>query len=80
MRRRLWRDPYPPRSLRPDYPPWLQEIVLHCLEIEPAWRYPSAAQVAFDLSHPNEVKLTQRSERLKRDSGPRCCGGASTRI
>jgi len=67
MRRRLWRDPYPPRSLKPDYPPWLQEIVLHCLEIEPAWRYPSAAQVAFDLSHPSEVKLTQRSERLKRD-------------
>src|SRR5207253_4762522 len=25
MRRRLWRDPYPPRKLRPDYPPWLQE-------------------------------------------------------
>jgi serine/threonine protein kinase len=67
MRRRLWRDPYPPRALRPDYPPWLQEIVLHCLEIEPAWRYPTAAQVAFDLSHPGEVKLTQRSERLKRD-------------
>jgi serine/threonine protein kinase len=67
MRRRLWRDPYPPRALRPDYPPWLQEIVLHCLEIEPAWRYPTAAQLAFDLSHPSEVKLTQRSERLKRD-------------
>jgi serine/threonine protein kinase len=67
MRRRLWLDPYPPRSLKPDYPPWLQEIVLHCLEIEPAWRYPTAAQVAFDLSHPSEVKLTRRSERLKRD-------------
>jgi len=35
MRRRLWRDPYPPRKLRPDYPPWLQEIALRCLEIEP---------------------------------------------
>jgi serine/threonine protein kinase len=67
MRRRLWRDPVPPRRLRPDYPPWLQEIVLHCLEIEPAWRHPTAAQLAFELSHPAEVKLTQRSERLKRD-------------
>ncbi len=67
MRRRLWRDPVPPRQLRSEYPPWLQEIVLHCLEIEPAWRYPTAAQLAFDLSHPNEVKLTQRSEKLKRD-------------
>jgi serine/threonine protein kinase len=67
MRRRLWRDPMPPRRLRADYPAWLQEIVLRCLEIEPAWRYPTAAQLAFDLSHPNEVKLTARSERVKRD-------------
>jgi serine/threonine protein kinase len=67
MRRRLWRDPVPPRRLRPDYPPWLQEIVLRCLEIEPAWRIPTAAQLAFDLSHPDQVKLTKRSERLQRD-------------
>src|SRR5664280_1786733 len=67
MRRRLWRDPMPPRRLKPDYPPWLQEIVLRCLEIEPAWRYPTAAQLAFDLSSPTQVKLTKRSERLKRD-------------
>lgn len=67
MRRRLWRDPPPPRRLMPDYPPWLQEIVLRCIEIEPAWRYPTAAQLAFALSHPSEVKLTARSQRLKRD-------------
>lgn len=67
MRRRLWRDPVPPRALRPDYPLWLQEIVLRCLEIRPAWRHPSAAQLAFDLSHPGEVKLTARSEKLRRD-------------
>jgi len=67
MRRRLWRDPVPPRRLKPDYPPWLQEIVLRCLEIQPAWRYPTAAQLAFDLSHPDQVKLTKRSERLTQD-------------
>ena len=67
MRRRLWRDPHPPRRLRADYPPWLQEIVLRCLEIEPVWRYPTAAQLAFDLGHPDQVRLTGRSERLKRD-------------
>ena len=67
MRRRLWRDPYPPRQLRADYPPWLQEIVLRCLEIEPAWRHPTASQLAFDLGHPDQVKLTARSERLARD-------------
>ena len=67
MRRRLWRDPYPPRKLQADYPPWLQEIVLRCLEIEPVWRYPTASQLAFDLGHPDQVKLTARAERLKRD-------------
>jgi eukaryotic-like serine/threonine-protein kinase len=67
VRRRLWRDPHPPRRYRHDYPPWLQEIVLRCLEIEPAWRYPTAAQLAFDLGHPGEVKLTARSEKLQRD-------------
>ena len=67
MRRRLWRDPYPPRQLRDDYPPWLQEIVLRCLEIEPAWRHPTASQLAFELGHPDQIKLTARSERLARD-------------
>ena len=67
MRRRLWRDPYPPRQLRADYPPWLQEVVLRCLEIAPHQRYPTASQLAFDLGHPDQVKLTARSERMKRD-------------
>src|SRR6478736_2084799 len=67
MRRRLWRDPYPPRKLKSDYPPWLQEIVLRCLEIEPVWRQPTASQLAFELAHPDQVKLTARSERLNRD-------------
>ncbi len=67
MRRRLWRDPHPPRWLKADYPPWLQEIVLRCLEIEPAKRYPTASQLAFDLGHPDQVKLTARAARMKRD-------------
>src|SRR5882757_5315900 len=67
MRRRLWRDPHPPRKLKADYPPWLQEIVLRCLEIEPVWRHPTASQLAFELAHPEQVKLTGRSERLRRD-------------
>jgi nucleotide-binding universal stress UspA family protein len=67
MKRRLWRDPYPPRKLKSDYPPWLQEIVLRCLEIEPVWRHPTASQLAFELAHPEQVKLTARSERLQRD-------------
>jgi serine/threonine protein kinase len=67
MKRRLWRDPQPPRKLKTDYPPWLQEVVLRCLEIDPAWRYPTASQLAFDLAYPDQVRLTGRAERLERD-------------
>ncbi len=67
LKRRLWRDPIPPRKLRKDFPPWLQEIILKCLEVNPAWRYPNGSQLAFDLSHPSQVKLTTRSERLRQD-------------
>ncbi|SHH65241.1 serine/threonine protein kinase [Bradyrhizobium erythrophlei] len=67
MRRRLWRDPVPPRKLRADYPAWLQEVVLRCLEIEPVWRHPTASQLAFELGNPDQIKLTARSERVRRD-------------
>jgi len=62
-RKRLTRAPLPPRRLRPDLPPWLQEIILHCLEVEPNARYQSAAHLAFDLRHPDLVRLTARAER-----------------
>ena len=48
LRKRLWRDPVPPRAISPEIPPWLQEIVLRCLESDPDKRYPTAAQLAFD--------------------------------
>jgi len=57
----------PPRRLKPDYPPWLQEVVLQCLEADPLRRYPTTAHLAFDLAHPDQVRLTARSERLERD-------------
>jgi len=66
-RRRLWRDPQPPRRWNDKVPPWLQEIILRCLEIDPGDRYASAAQLAFDLRHPAEVALTRRAERRTRD-------------
>ncbi len=62
-RRRLSWMPAPPRSVKADVPKWLQEIILHCLEIDPCDRYQSAAHVAFDLRHPELVPLTARAER-----------------
>ena len=68
-RRRLWRDPVPPRRWNDKIPPWLQEIILRCLAVDPAERYATAAQLAFDLQHPDQVPLTARATRRDRD-GP----------
>lgn len=67
LKRRLWDDPVPPRKLRPDCPAWLQEIILRCLEVQPDRRHASAAQLAFDLRHPDQVALTARAEKQRRD-------------
>ena len=69
LRRRLYRDPRPPRALAPDVPPWLQEIILACLEVDSRNRPATAAQVAFLLQHPEALTLTVRAARQVRD-GP----------
>ncbi|HXM83902.1 MAG TPA: bifunctional serine/threonine-protein kinase/universal stress protein [Burkholderiales bacterium] len=66
LRQRLYRDPVPPRAIVAATPDWLQEIILHCLEVDGRDRYASAAQVAFDLANPDQVELTQRGERRRR--------------
>jgi nucleotide-binding universal stress UspA family protein len=63
LRRRLYEDPVPPRRLRPDCPPWLQEIILQCLEVQPERRFQSGAQLALALRHPDQLPLTERAER-----------------
>jgi eukaryotic-like serine/threonine-protein kinase len=67
LKKRLWRDPWPPRKLRPDMPPAFQEIIMRCLEVNPAWRYPTAAHLAVDLQDLSHVKLTARADKLNRD-------------
>ncbi len=65
FRKRLYLDPIPPRVIRKDIPPWLQEVILHCLDARATHRYASAAQVAFDLTHYDKIVLTERGNRLK---------------
>jgi eukaryotic-like serine/threonine-protein kinase len=68
VRKRLWRDPVPPRARDPKIPEWLQEIILRALEVDPAKRYQSAAQMLFDLQNPAQVKLTNRARKTRQDS------------
>lgn len=65
LRQRLWMDPPPPRKLQPQLPEWLQEVILRCLEPGAADRYPSAAHLAFDLRHPEQITVTKRGRMLE---------------
>ncbi|MDR6758253.1 nucleotide-binding universal stress UspA family protein [Mycoplana sp. BE70] len=67
LKRRLWRDPWPPRARNGAIPHVLQEVILRCLEVNPAWRHLTAAELAADLQDLSRVKLTARASRMKRD-------------
>jgi serine/threonine protein kinase len=67
LKERLWRDPIPPRRWREDIPTWLQEVILRCLEPNPEKRYPTAAQLAFDLKNPEQITLTARASKIRQD-------------
>lgn len=66
LKDRLWSDPVPPRALNPDCPEWLQEVILHGLEVDPAARLPGAHHFAFLLRHPEAVEITERGRRKRR--------------
>jgi len=60
LRQRFWMQPKPPRRINPEIPARLQEIIMTCLEAQAANRYSSAALLAFDLTHPDQVTVTAR--------------------
>ncbi len=66
LRRRLYRDAVPPRSLVSSTPDWLQEIVLRCMEVDARDRYSSARELAAALSTPAQVAVTERGLRQRR--------------
>ncbi|KAK3604250.1 hypothetical protein CHS0354_002058 [Potamilus streckersoni] len=63
MESRIWLEVTPPRSLRPDCPPWLQEIILTCLRIDPNKRFATSALIANALNYPDTVTLTELASR-----------------
>ncbi|MCX7557076.1 bifunctional serine/threonine-protein kinase/universal stress protein [Xanthomonadaceae bacterium JHOS43] len=67
LKKRIWRDPDPPRKRRPDLPPALQEVILRCLDVNPANRYPNMTHLAADLTDPANVALTLRAQKIRRD-------------
>ena len=65
MRAKLQADPTPPRRLRPDISPALEEIILHALERDPRDRPESALELREALAHPDSVVLTGRASRQR---------------
>ena len=65
LRKRMWAEPFPPRSIQKEIPRWLQEVILRCLEARADDRYQSATRLRQALREPESVKLTERSERLE---------------
>ena len=68
LRQRLYRKPLPPRAIRPDVPEWLQEVILRCLEVNADQRYATAAQLAMDLAHPEQVIIGERGRQQHRQT------------
>ena len=63
MRAKVEELPVPPRRLRPDVPPALEEVVLHALEPDPANRFETAFEMREALAHPGSVVTRARAAR-----------------
>ena len=68
MRSKLNDDPIPPRRVRPEISPELEEVVLRALERSPNDRFESAFELREALAHPESVRLTNRAARLRPQS------------
>ena len=65
LRQRFWMQPAPPRQSNAQVPEWLQEVILTCLAAHADERYASAALLAYDLTHPDQVRITERGRAVK---------------
>jgi serine/threonine-protein kinase len=62
MNDRLLNNPVPPRELNPAISPQLQEVIYRAMEREPADRYSTAGEFAWDMEHLDQVEAADRLE------------------
>jgi len=63
------KHPQPPRATHAETtPPWLQEIVMRCLNSQDQTGYASAALLAFDLRFPTQVQVGAQGLRTHLDA------------
>ncbi len=63
MQAKMLENPLPPRQLRPEISPQLEEITLHAIERDPKERFTSARELREALLHQDRVTLTDRVSR-----------------
>jgi serine/threonine-protein kinase len=63
MNERLLADPKPIREQNPKISPQLQEILYRALERDPRHRYATAAEMAWELEHQEQVGIEEGSRR-----------------
>jgi serine/threonine-protein kinase len=64
MNERVLTDPQPVRRLNPDVSAQLQEILYRALERDPRHRYATAAEMAWELEHQEQVGIEEGARRL----------------
>jgi serine/threonine-protein kinase len=68
MNDRVLKDPKPARKLNPEISPALQEVLDRALERDPRHRYSTAADMAWDLDHQEQVDLPPAQRKPLLDS------------
>jgi len=63
MNERVIKDPEPIRALNPQVSPQLEEILLRALERDPRHRYATAAEMAWELEHQEQVGVDEGARR-----------------
>lgn len=59
MNERLLNDPAPARALNPEISPQVEEVLRRALERDPRHRYATAAEMAWELEHPELVGVDE---------------------
>ncbi len=63
LRRKAFEATHPGQEYQKDYPEWLEQIILKCLEKDPKKRYSNAKELFIDFNnHKNTIKQSDESE------------------
>lgn len=69
MKRRIFHPPVPIRSANKNVPDWLATVINRCMEVDVARRYAQAGNVAFDLTHPDQVVVSAETKTGEGEDG-----------